>query len=361
MQLSFQPLDTLFFRDGKPFARGDETWADSTFPPSPSVLYGALRTALATLPGKEIPFSEVADQLGADKLAIQHIYYSIANTQYLPLPLDLVSYASEASGNYNMKSGYPVHLLCLSKRASIVSAEKSFINYMLHAKDFQIAENIVGGLLSANELRKYLAGDLERAHAQKLSDYVQAEPKIGIGRNNLFKSAEDGLLYRVDMKRLKGIEMRLGIRTDFTAEALDKRVVPLGGETKLCRFQVVESSSGYLNNPPQLRRGSFKIYLSTPAFFTQHGWQPDLSRFGINARLIAATIGKPLHIGGFDLLLNKPKPMLKAVPAGSVYYYETEEVADRIIEKLHHKSLSDYLPEQGYGIAFVGNTQLTHQ
>jgi len=43
--LRINPFDTFFFRDGKPFTMGDDSWADGIFPPSPSVIYGALRTA----------------------------------------------------------------------------------------------------------------------------------------------------------------------------------------------------------------------------------------------------------------------------------------------------------------------------
>ena len=45
MLIKLDPLDTLFFRDGKPFSMGEETWGNCIFPPSPSVIYGALRTA----------------------------------------------------------------------------------------------------------------------------------------------------------------------------------------------------------------------------------------------------------------------------------------------------------------------------
>jgi CRISPR-associated protein Cmr3 len=33
-------------------------------------------------------------------------------------------------------------------------------------------------------------------------------------------------------------------------------------------------------------------------------------------------VGKPKAIDGWDMLNNKPKEMSKAVPTGSVYYYE---------------------------------------
>ena len=45
MHISIKPFDCLFVRDGKPFSMGDEVWASGIFPPPPSVVYGALRTA----------------------------------------------------------------------------------------------------------------------------------------------------------------------------------------------------------------------------------------------------------------------------------------------------------------------------
>ena len=46
---SIDPVDTLFFRSGRPFNQDDpgEARADSIFPPYPQTLVGALRAALA--------------------------------------------------------------------------------------------------------------------------------------------------------------------------------------------------------------------------------------------------------------------------------------------------------------------------
>jgi len=44
MLAKITPLDIVFFRDGKPFSWGEETWAGGIFPPYPSTIYGALRT-----------------------------------------------------------------------------------------------------------------------------------------------------------------------------------------------------------------------------------------------------------------------------------------------------------------------------
>jgi CRISPR-associated protein Cmr3 len=97
------------------------------------------------------------------------------------------------------------------------------------------------------------------------------------------------------------------------------------------------------------------LYLSTPAIF-KTGWKPDLEKkFGIKADLVAAVVGKPLHIGGFDMVKREPKTMYKAVPAGSVYYYKVTEGYELVEEKLQGKAISDVLKTQGFGIAYVGN------
>ena len=54
--LLLNPTDTIFFRDGRPFNMGEDTYAQGIFPPPPSVLYGALRTAYmaANLSGEKL-------------------------------------------------------------------------------------------------------------------------------------------------------------------------------------------------------------------------------------------------------------------------------------------------------------------
>ena len=46
MFIKITPFDTLFFRTGRPFSGGVDTWVDAVFPPFPSTLYGAIRSFL---------------------------------------------------------------------------------------------------------------------------------------------------------------------------------------------------------------------------------------------------------------------------------------------------------------------------
>lgn len=45
MKLFLQPTDTFFFRDGRPFTKGEQSEGHSIFPPLPSTILGALRSA----------------------------------------------------------------------------------------------------------------------------------------------------------------------------------------------------------------------------------------------------------------------------------------------------------------------------
>ncbi|PIW88061.1 MAG: hypothetical protein COZ94_01800, partial [Nitrospirae bacterium CG_4_8_14_3_um_filter_41_47] len=61
---------------------------------------------------------------------------------------------------------------------------------------------------------------------------------------------------------------------------------------------------------------------------------------GIGIKLTGACIEKPIGIGGYDFVKNQPKVMKKAVPAGSVYYFELIEVnGGSLFEKLWLKSI----------------------
>ena len=94
MIIEIEALDTLFFRDGKPFSKGDDVWATGMFPPLPSVLYGVLRSAY--LGQNDVSLDNIKRE--TEKLRIKNIWYEIkgsneqgeTNFKYLPLPLDLI-------------------------------------------------------------------------------------------------------------------------------------------------------------------------------------------------------------------------------------------------------------------------------
>lgn len=145
-------------------------------------------------------------------------------------------------------------------------------------------------------------------------------------------------------------------------------VVPLGGEQRAAYYEAgpaledrLRGTSGpltvldrvrarLLGELSQAKPWRFKLVLLTPAVFTRHGtgtqtppgWLPDFADAvpvpsgngyeayrcavgGLRFRLVAAAVGKPAPVSGWDLMKSQPRPARLAVPAGSVYYFELDE------------------------------------
>lgn len=363
MEIRIKPFDTLFFRDGKPFTMGEETWADSNLLPSPSVIYGTLRTAIATQ--NDISFDTLADntELGLNDFSVKNIFYRIDTLKgavnVLPLPLDLVEYDKED----NIKEAeqkeklYEVKPLDIKVFKSIASKSKAFLKYSAVAKDFEQVDGLENGLILISEFEKYLLSELSdnKTLAHKLTDFIESEPKLGIGREDLTRTSDDGSLYRTDLKRMKDFE--IGVSFDSITYNEFSPLVRLGGEGKIVN---ISSKTGLptriARKPIVFHNNRFKIYFATPTILING--QPDLSRLGINAQLVAACIGKPLSIGGFNMKSGKAKPMYKVVPAGSVFYYESENEVS-VLNSQQGTSLSEEQSEQGFGIAYFGTWKIS--
>ena len=191
--------------------------------------------------------------------------------------------------------------------------------------------------------------------AQKLSDIVHTEPKIGIGRSDLTHSSDESRLYRVGMRHSKNLK----IVVDFEGiELAPEGFMKLGGENKAVAYRQPGKKVRLPVKKPKINGKQFKLYLATPAVFEKF-WIPDLDKYGkqgIKLKLLTAVIGKPLFIGGFDMKGKQPKSMRKAVPAGSVYYFEIENGdMQRATDIFHGQSVSELkTANEGIGISYVG-------
>lgn len=358
MIIKIDALDTLFFRDGRPFTMGEDTWANSIFPCYPSVIYGALRTVyFAENPGELDKANEDDDPTA--NLKIQAIYLKVDNEPYWSLPLDCVKNKKEKA-----KDGLvEVSLLKRSEiRDNIIS------NYpctgRLYPFGKQKVDDVAGGILDEETLRDYLYSELIDGSfwARQLSDCITLEPKIGIGRDKQTRTTlDEKKLYRVEMKRPEDSSgKRVSIVVKFSGLKIPTSgFMKLGGEGKVVHYK---KTSEVIIQPPKLEENVFKIYLTTPAIFEQ-GWLPwrmdkkDLIGIykGLKLKLLTAAIGKYISIGGFDMKKQKPKTMCRAVPAGSVYYFKLlEGDLSKVVDVFHDKSISDFQSEQGFGLSFVG-------
>lgn len=352
MRIKIDALDTLFFRDGKPFTMGGDTWGSGIFPPYPSMVYGALRSLYFSYNISELKNATSIDETNSNdptkNLTIKGFYLQRTDDLIFPVPMDCV-----AEKNAKEKNKL---LILKHEKAQCISNCKTPI--VLCSDKRQQIENIEDGWIDSATLGDYLNGNYGSMYYLKLSDFVLSEAKIGIGRNDKTHTAEDSMLYRAGMKRLKDISIVVDIEG---LDIPDSGVMKIGGEGRPVSFKTGEA----LPVPHSvLTSNKIKLYLATPAIF-QNGWLPGTidgeslvgEINGIGLKLITAAIGRPLYIGGFDIKKG-PKPMKRAVPAGSVYYFEVQGQysSEQIIEAFHNKAISDDAVnrQQGFGIVYLG-------
>ncbi|MFZ5996175.1 MAG: type III-B CRISPR module-associated protein Cmr3 [Nitrospirota bacterium] len=370
MKLFIEPNDILMFRDGKPFSGDDDHFARGSFPPPPSTVYGALRSHILSTAWPE--FSTFADKNGvipehikqeigtpAEKGALTIKLFAIAKKnskgieQYFPMPRDIAKdKGKENGGVYILK---PDNKL----QDTVMTDLPSGLQHLWHPTEDAL--EAAAGFLSSSEMWEYLIGNIPKStDADKI---FKTEERTGIGKSRTTRSVETGRLYSVEYFRLNG-------NCGFAVEVGNTKLLPesgmlrLGGDNRSARYSTVSWNDiqGEPIKKKILETKRFKLILTTHAIFT-NGWMPggiddktmEGSINGIAVRLISACIGKPIGIGGFDMAKGMPKPMKKAAPAGSVYYFELKDSnVDNLFGKLWLKSISDEKSQEGFGITLIG-------
>ena len=68
MRLFIEPTEPLLFRTGRPFDAGQNTFAESLFPPTPETLQGAVRAAIASYWDPQKNIAAAFNDLGLTQL-----------------------------------------------------------------------------------------------------------------------------------------------------------------------------------------------------------------------------------------------------------------------------------------------------
>lgn len=373
MKLFFEPLDVLFFRDSRPFMAG-ENFAGRSYPmPLPSVFYGALRTKLLQgycgirpsyyrngQPQHRCQATEVVGGPDAPGSLCLKGPFLAARTargvqELFPMPLELGK-SSEGALQSRQPLGTSLGFTGLGLMPLWWKMDKP--------------PEAARGYLTLGEMKAYL-------HSRAIPGWqgwrdkqpVEREERIGIGLEAGKRAAQEGRIYAAQFLRLREgygfavyIDGLNGLEPqgDFMA---------LGGEGRVVRLERIEAAVPDMGGPPKslVECGRFKLYLATPALFTQ-GWLPswlDSQTFtgkwntgirnSLRLRLVAAAVGRPIHMSGFDMARRQPKPIRRAVPAGTVYFFQLEDGDPQLAYRaFHFQSISEISPEAGFGVTFVG-------
>lgn len=356
--IEIQALDTLFFRDGKPFEMGDDNWAEGIFPPPPSVIYGALRSAYFAEHPADLALANT-EKDPTKELRIKNILLKKGNDLFFASPLDYVQQKDNTDKNFPLKL-IPADLFANNYSLRYVSYPALIEDDIIKTSNVESINKYIERVDFKDYLKEGLENDLVFT---EIDEFYQIEPKIGVGLNNQTRNSAEGKLYRVGMLRMNEVEKdenvfeknKIVVEYDFGFNFIPK-TIRFGAENKIAK--VSETDTFNLNI--ELNRSKFlKIILKTPGIFKKD-WKPNIENIlkNIDITLIAAFVGKYQNFGGWNIIEKKPKEMRKAVPAGSVFYYKINDDKtncdiQEILKRVN--SISDYRVNEGFGLFSVGN------
>lgn len=358
MKIKITPLDNLFFRDGKSFNKGEDNWAETLYLPNVSTIYGALRSKYFSENMDVFDFANTEED-PTRNLKITGFYLSVTdkNSTLFPMPLDLVFYKEGNTKKYEDENSYPVYKMKNILNQGIYSSihNKYHLSHMFSVEENKKVETLENAYLKNTGIEKYFDNQINgKIKANTLSKYIYKESKIGISKDNKTGSTQESMLYRMNQVRYKDLCMIVefeGIEID------EKGILKLGGKGNVVKYEKSNLDDKIFDEKKEYLCNRLKMYFLTPAIF-ENGWIPDFidkntlkgTIDGVNVKLINAAVGKHQNIGGYDMKKNRPKPMKRAVPQGSVYIFEIDEtLKTNKIEKLIVDSINK---EQGYGISY---------
>lgn len=319
VSFELEPLDVLFFRDGRPF---DAAPRAATVVPMPQTIAGALRTWLLTCLDadftalgsaiksggsfKEATAAQKSAVAAVGRLGIRGPWFVKDGERLVPTP--------ETIEVENGSDGALHRLDPLADRLPGWSPPANGMRPLWRRS--RGATRARRGYLRRTGLKRFLSGDLP--HADEIVDanaLFGFEDRVGIGVDPGAQTAGEGMIYSVRLMRLcPGVMLAVdlvGAWEDLSVCPDNDDVLLLGGEAR----RAIIRRSPDVHSWPEASVGTADgrlILLTTPAPLA--GWHPH------GLPLVAAAVPGHVPVSGWDMARGGPKPNRFAVPAGSVYF-----------------------------------------
>jgi CRISPR-associated protein Cmr3 len=358
-----EPVDSLFVRGSQAFGEGGEHGVAPALP-APSVFAGAFRSAmLAADPSALAAFdsgrysavtnARLAAALGspAEPGTFRLRWCSLAGRRrqdvdaLLGLPFDLRAFTHRGeaqrrefdlarvearelpAGCFN-SNGLP-------KQAVLVSPRQD--------------KPVSGVLMHGTGLETYVRGSVPSVtRLERMSDVLVRDPRLGIGLDASAGTAANGQLYTLEGLAFSPSALVGGSRFDATGYLIGidgaDDLLPaygwlrLGGDGRAARFERVLKTVPSPDLDRIVRERRFRVVTTTPLVVQGSPaghvpWAPPGVRGdgmawkveGLSARLVCTALPRHETVGGWDMVTRGPKPSLRAVPAGAVFWFDEFE------------------------------------
>ena len=369
LTLRLTALDTLFFRESRPFENIGGIELAGTFPPPARTVLGAIRSVIGEGMGIDwSKFTEKSEDETAKKLRAIIGF----GDDYASLKLEglWLFYKGKPPKRKNQSTSptdeadiaerlYPVPALLLRKqednqdcfeRLSLgepTCTHLGRVRLPMLSKDKQGYKNLEQHWITHAGLKALLQGDVPAANTLfKKDDLFTRESRLGININQANRSTgQDNGLFQAEHVRPKpplAIDVELSGLKNTMSAFKNGTVLRLGAEGRLSGLSIVDNLSTLESLKVTITEQTqgLILILLTPAHFRddKHSWLPtgfelpkgfdkakDTATWkgsieGVDLTIHAAVIGKTQREGGWDAANRRPRPMQSLIPAGSCYY-----------------------------------------
>jgi CRISPR-associated protein Cmr3 len=371
MRIFLEPQETLLFRNGRPFDAGEVGYAETVFPPTPETLQGVVRSMIGTqyATSSGMSLAEVfhnedfvtllGNRSSYGRFRINNIAVAKRNGDGIeplyPVPAHVVE---DENGKFRLKP---------DPKNDVLSNMPDKMQYLVPERETKGKIEPIEGWLSLTNLQTVLQPDTDISKLKIISagEIYEREPRVGIGMDSTRKVTEEGLLYSMQMVRMKaeyGFLITISIAKDQNSYDKDEQAtqtiyrvlkksgwVTMGGDQRAADFEILPDSVSTTTVSGRL------LYLATPAVFSK-GWQP--AQWATQTAPVAAAISRYQLIGGWKLdTMNSgggdQKSLRRCVPAGSVYFFDQPVTLPSPLGD--HQEGNNNPTYIGYGVTMTGD------
>ncbi len=356
--LRFDPLDSLFFRDGRPYTKdeSEQLGVTSQFPPTPATMVGALRAAVARGLGWSGygTWSDDIKQVLGDRASLGPLGFRgpllvRGDDMLFPAPAHLLRDGTDTHTAL-LQPGPPRDCdLGPAVRLPVLPDQEPGTGWKPTPMTW----------LTALSLQAVLDGKPLPQALIKQTNLWKHEARVGIARNVQTHTTEDAALYSPQHVRLQpGVGLGLWVR-GLTQEIIDRlaRIAhPLGGESRAAWITPAPTTPAWPALPETLHRHNGELYYSVIVLSPlplANAPRPHQPVPGLPGTLLSASLPRPLMLGGWDSLQRQPLALQPHLAPGSTLFMRAQAADETAIRALHGTCIGER-PAWGYGLVATG-------
>ncbi len=343
----FKPEEWVTFRENTGFQLGS---TGKIVNPRLETFLGSIRTAY--LKKNNVNLTEgipvdikrtIGDSESSGRFKLIGPFFFKDNKHYFPVPKNLykIKNDEDEKTKYGLINPHTTY-----KSEFTLGNQKINLNVPWIPLSKKEAEPLESELIELKELEEFKNGKVENPNLIKINELAETETKVGIALEKNVKKTQEGMLYSIKTYRFKqnaGFFFFIDETTKDLLEGLDE--VRLGMKSKIAKLRISNVETTLFDNTSQ---GKTALCLLTDTIF-DGGFMPLNKEIG-GSEIISAITGKKKCLSGWDLEKKQPKPIIHAVPAGSVYFLNSAPKLKDLEEGISYKR-NDF----GYGRFFTMN------